>query len=127
MLAMYTSVFCYYQDWHEKPDRRSLKRRSYQVSLSVWNNSWTNDIQSLSHLSHSCSFWSQLRTKYFKNKSQSNYLLFKKQRNFYSKLYKEEKKKYYDALDIKNIADNKKFSKTINPFLSEKIKTSSIE
>ena len=64
---------------------------------------------------------------YFKNKSQSNYLLFKKQRNFCSKLYKEEKKKYYDALDIKNITDNKQFLKTINPFLSEKIKTFSIE
>ena len=45
---------------------------------------------------------SQLQTKNFKNKSQSNYLLFKKQRNFCSKLYKKERKKYYDSLDIQS-------------------------
>ena len=61
---------------------------------------------------------SELQTKYFKNKSQNNYLLFEKRRNFWSKLYKKEKKKY-DALDIKNITGDKQFSKTIKPFLSE--------
>jgi len=35
---------------------------------------------------------SQLQTKYFKNKSENNYLAFKKQRNFCSKLYKKERK-----------------------------------
>ena len=68
---------------------------------------------------------SQLQTKYFKNKSQNDYLAFKKQRNFCSKLYKKERKNYYNSLDIKNIADNKQFWKTIKPFLSEKIKTTS--
>ena len=68
---------------------------------------------------------SQLQTKYFKNKSQKDYLAFKKQRNFYSKLYKKERKNYYTSLDIKNITDNKQFWKTIKPFLSEKIKTTS--
>ena len=37
MLAMHTSVFCYYQDQHVKPDRRSLSRRGYQVSQTVWS------------------------------------------------------------------------------------------
>ena len=41
MLAMHTSVFCYYQDLHEKPDRRSLSRRGYQVLLTVWSISWS--------------------------------------------------------------------------------------
>ena len=50
---------------------------------------------------------SQLQTKYFKNKSQNDYLAFKKQRNFCSKLYKKERKNYYNSLDIKNITDNK--------------------
>ena len=68
---------------------------------------------------------SQLQTKYFKNKSQNDYLAFKKQRNFCSKLYKKERKNYYNSLDIKNITDNKQFWKTIKPFLSEKIKTTS--
>ena len=45
---------------------------------------------------------SQLQTKNFKNKSQNNYLLFKKQRNVCSKLYKKERKKYYDSLDIQS-------------------------
>ena len=40
MLAMHTSSFCYYQNWHEKADRRSLNRRSYQVLLTVWSILW---------------------------------------------------------------------------------------
>ena len=68
---------------------------------------------------------SQLQTKYFKNKSENNYLAFKKQRNFCSKLYKKERKKYYNSLDIKNITDDKQFWKTIKPFLSEKSKITS--
>ena len=68
---------------------------------------------------------SQLQTKYFKNKSQNDYLAFKKQRNFCSKLYKKERKNYYNSLDIKNTTDNKQFWKTIKPFLSEKIETTS--
>ena len=67
----------------------------------------------------------QLQTKYFKNKSQNDYLAFKKQKNFCSKLYKKERKNYYNSLEIKNITDNKQFWKTIKPFLSEKIKTTS--
>ena len=71
---------------------------------------------------------SQLQTKYFKNKSENNYLAFKKQRNVCSKLYKKDRKKYYNSLDIKNITDNKQFWKTIKPFLSEKsIVTSKIK
>ena len=68
---------------------------------------------------------SQLQTKYFKNKSQKDYLAFKKQRNFCSKLFKIERKNYYNSLGIKNITDNKQFWKTIKHFLSEKIKTTS--
>ena len=36
-----TPVFCYYQDRHEKPDRRSLSKRGYQVSQTVWSISWS--------------------------------------------------------------------------------------
>ena len=40
VLAMYTSVFGYYQDQHEKPDR-SLNRRGYHVLLTVWSILWS--------------------------------------------------------------------------------------
>ena len=52
-------------------------------------------------------------------------MLLKKQRNFCSKLYKNERKNYYNSLDFKNITDKRQFWKTIKPFLSEKIKTTS--
>ena len=45
---------------------------------------------------------------------------YKKHKNFCSKLYKKERKKFYSQLDIKNITDNKLFWKTMNPFLSDK-------
>ena len=47
---------------------------------------------------------------------------YKKHKNFCSKLYKKERKKFYSQLDIKNIADNKLFWKTMKSFLSEKYK-----
>ena len=45
--------------------------------------------------------------------------------NFVVSFIKNERKKCYNALDIKNITNNKQFWKTIKPFLSEKGKTSS--
>ena len=41
MLLPYTPVFCYYQNGHKKLDRRSLRRRGYQVLLNVWSISWS--------------------------------------------------------------------------------------
>ena len=66
----------------------------------------------------------ELETKYLKNKSKTNLSSYKKQRNFCSKLYKKERKKYYNNLNIKNITENKEFWRTIKPFLSEKTKSS---
>ena len=68
---------------------------------------------------------SELATKYHKTKSIEDYNNYKKQRNFCSKLYKKERKKFYDNLDIKNITDNKKFWKTLKPLLSDKAKCGS--
>ena len=39
---------------------------------------------------------------------------------FSSKLYKKERKKYYESLDMKNVLDSKKFWKTMGSFLSDK-------
>ena len=70
---------------------------------------------------------SQLETKYLKTKTKENLNLYKKQRNFCSKLYKKERKRYYDTLNTKDITDNKQFWKTIKPFLSDKnVNTSQI-
>ena len=48
---------------------------------------------------------------------------YKKQGNFCSKLYKKERKKYYERLDLNNVTDYKKFWKTVKPFLSDKVTT----
>ena len=63
---------------------------------------------------------SQLENKYISNSTVENRNKYKKHENFCSKLYKKERKKFYSQLDIKNIADNKLFWKTMKPFLSEK-------
>ena len=56
---------------------------------------------------------SELATKYHETKSIEDYNKYKKQINFYSKLYKKERKRFYDNLDDGNITDNKKFWKTL--------------
>ena len=63
---------------------------------------------------------SELASKYHKTKNNEDYSKFKKQRNFCSKLYKKEGKKFYNNLNIEDITDNKKFWTTIKPLLSEK-------
>ena len=65
---------------------------------------------------------SELVSKYVKNTSK-NLRSYKKQRNFCSELYKKERKKYYERLDLNNVTDNKKFWKTVKPFLSDKVTT----
>ena len=63
---------------------------------------------------------SQLENKYIRNSTVENMNKYKKHKNFCSKLYKKERKKFYSQLDIKNITDNKLFWKTMKPFLSDK-------
>ena len=66
---------------------------------------------------------SELESKYVKNKTSENLRSYKKQRNFYSKLHKNERKKYYERLDLNDVTDNKKFWKTVKPFSSDKVTT----
>ena len=54
---------------------------------------------------------SELKTKYYKYPSDSNLKNFKKQRNFCSRLYKKERKKYYNNLEIKILLTIKSFGK----------------
>ena len=63
------------------------------------------------------------KSNYVKNNTNENLKSYKKQRNFCSKVYKKEIKKYYERLDLNNITNSKKFWKTVKPFLSDKVTT----
>ena len=47
--------------------------------------------------------------KYYKNNNHKNQNLYKKQKNYCSRLYKKEKKQFYSNLNHSNITDNNKF------------------
>ena len=66
---------------------------------------------------------SELESKYVKSKTSENLKSYKKQKKFWSKLYKKERKQYYERLDLNNVTDNQKFWKTVKPFLYEKVNT----
>ena len=66
---------------------------------------------------------SELATKYRSNPTEENNKAFKKQKNFCNRLYKKERKKYYENLDIKKLTDNKEFWKTIKPLFSNRTKS----
>ena len=68
---------------------------------------------------------SEIKTKYFKKSTLENFNKFRKQKNFCSRLYKKERKKFLDKLDIRLATDNKKFWATVKPFLNHKNTTSS--
>ena len=63
---------------------------------------------------------SSLKNRLYKNFTTENSKAYKKQRNYCSRLYKKERKKFYEKLNIKNVTDNKIFWKTVKPFLTEK-------
>ena len=60
---------------------------------------------------------SQLETKYLKSKTQTDFKLYKKYKNF---CRKRGRRKYYESLDMKNVLHSKKFWKTMTPFLPDK-------
>ena len=63
---------------------------------------------------------SRLKNKFLRVKSEENKMLYKKQRNYCVSLVKKTKREYYSNLKIKDVTDNKKFWKTVKPFLSDK-------
>ena len=67
---------------------------------------------------------SYLEKVYFKKKTPDSLKKLKKQKNYCSRLYKKERKKYFESLDPRRISDNKSFWKNIQPFFSEKRKIS---
>ena len=63
---------------------------------------------------------SKLHRKYLKNRTNEKRIIYKKQKNFCSKLYKKEQKKYDSNIELKNFTDNKKFWRTVKPLISDK-------
>ena len=63
---------------------------------------------------------SRLENRFYREKSVESRKAYKKQKNYCSKLYKKERKRFYTNLDVRNITDNKKFWKTMKPFFSDK-------
>ena len=59
---------------------------------------------------------SMFESKYLKNRNSENKEVYRKQKNYCSRLYKKERKKYYAKLDLKNITENNKFWRTVKPF-----------
>ena len=66
---------------------------------------------------------SYLENLYFKKRSPESMKKYKKQKNICSKLYKKERRRYFESLDPSKIVDDKTFWKNIQPLFSEKRKT----
>ena len=65
---------------------------------------------------------SQLEINYFKTKTQTYLKLYKTHKNFCGKLYKRERRKYYESYEnrLKHVLDSKEFWKMVRSFLSDK-------
>ena len=62
----------------------------------------------------------RFRNKFLKNRNDENRKKYSKKRNYCVSLLRKTKKQYYGDLNEKNVLDNKKFWKTVKPFLSDK-------
>ena len=63
---------------------------------------------------------SYLEKMYFKKRTVDSLTKYKKQKNYCSRLYKKERKKFFDNLNPSIVEDNKTFWKTVKPFLTNK-------
>ena len=61
-----------------------------------------------------------LEKVYYENKSEKSFKAYKKQKNFCSRPYKKERKRFFNNLNPSFVTDNKLFWKTIKPFFSNK-------
>ena len=66
---------------------------------------------------------SKLKNRYNKNPTEVNKISYNQQRNHCVSLLRKEKKKYYNNLDLKIFADNKKFWQRVKPLFSDKQKS----
>ena len=66
---------------------------------------------------------SKLKNKFNKERNAKNWSNYKLQRNFCSNLLKESKTRHFNNLNVKDVTENRRFCKTIKPFLQIKLKT----
>ena len=63
---------------------------------------------------------SQLENIYSKTLTEKSLKAYKKQKNYVSRLYKKERKMFFNSLNSSVISDNRKFWKTVKPLFSNK-------
>ena len=63
---------------------------------------------------------SELETKYFKLKTNDTLKSYKKQKTYCSRLYKKERKRFLENLNLSFVVDNKKLWKVVKPLFIEK-------
>ena len=66
----------------------------------------------------------RLRKIFVKSKTDTNRIAYIKQRNYCVSLLRKTKNDHYGNLIEKDVADNKKFWRTVKPLLSDKVKSS---
>ena len=66
---------------------------------------------------------SKLRNKFNEERIIENWSEYNRQRNLFSNLLKQSKKRHLNSLNVNVVTENKKFWKTIEPFFTEKNKT----
>ena len=67
----------------------------------------------------------KLRNRYIKSRTEDNLKAFKTQRNFCVKLLRKTKSDYYRNLDLGDLADNRKFWRTVKPVFSNEVQKNS--
>ena len=77
-----------------------------------------------SKLNHAIMLRSKLRNKFLKSRSNKDGEAYKKQRNLCVSLLRQNKKDYFETLDMKSVTDNKMFWKTVAQLFSNKSKAS---
>ena len=65
----------------------------------------------------------KLRNRYIKSRTEDNLKAFKTQGNFCVKLLSKTKSDYYRNLDFGDLADNRKFWRTVKPVFSNEVQT----
>ena len=63
---------------------------------------------------------SRSRNNFRRNRIEENEILYNRLRNYCVSLLRKSKRGYYGNLNIKNVTDNKLFSKSLKPLLSDK-------
>ena len=63
---------------------------------------------------------SYLENIYFIKRTDKSLRAYKKQKNYWNKLYKKEREKFFNKLNPSFVNDNKLFWKTVKPFFSNK-------